>query len=179
MYQKTHTEGLYSYFNCSEVTINTSSLSNGDAKRKSIFGISRIPATTTEPKKLSKFDQLLNQDNSNNMNKNNLENKNNKKEEEENQNKTTTTSIKTVKTVTKNLDNTDDDENIKNNDMDTSDSEYETEEVYELREWYPPDFWRAKDQDSANRVCQTDVTANNLTVTMLESRVCDGFFKAL
>ena len=61
----------------------------------------------------------------------------------------------------------------------SSDSEYETEEVYELREWYPPDFWRAKDQDSANRVCQTDVTANNLTVTMLESRVCDGFFKAL
>ena len=59
------------------------------------------------------------------------------------------------------------------------DSEYETEEVYELREWYPPDFWRAKDQDNANRVCQTDVTANNLTVTMLESRVCDGFFKAL
>ena len=103
---------------------------------------------------------------------------NNKKEE--NQNKTTT-SIKnnSSKTVTKNMDADDDNENIKNNDMDTSDSEYETEEVYELREWYPPDFWRAKDQDSANRVCQTDVTANNLTVTMLESRVCDGFFKAL
>ena len=64
-------------------------------------------------------------------------------------------------------------------DIDSDDSEYETEEVYELREWYPPDFWRAKDQDNANRVCQTDVTANNLTVTMLESRVCDGFFKAL
>ncbi len=64
-------------------------------------------------------------------------------------------------------------------DESSDDSEYETEEVYELREWYPPDFWRAKDQDNADRVCQTDVTANNLTVTMLESRVCDGFFKAL
>lgn len=60
-----------------------------------------------------------------------------------------------------------------------SDSEYETEEVYELREWYPPDFWRAKFQDNVDRVCQTDVTADDLTVTMFESRVCDGFFKAL
>ena len=61
----------------------------------------------------------------------------------------------------------------------TDDSEYEIEEVYELREWYPPDFWRSKDQDNNDRVCQTDVTADDLTVTMLESRVSDGFFKAL
>ena len=61
----------------------------------------------------------------------------------------------------------------------TDDSDYEIEEVYELREWYPPDFWRAKDQDKDDRVCQTDVTADNLTVTMLESSVSDGFFKAL
>ena len=61
----------------------------------------------------------------------------------------------------------------------TDDSDYEVEEVYELREWYPPDFWRSKDQDKNDRVCQTDVTADNLTVTMLESRVSDGFFKAL
>lgn len=61
----------------------------------------------------------------------------------------------------------------------TDDSDYEIEEVYELREWYPPDFWRSKDQDNDDRVCQTDVTADDLTVTMLESRVSDGFFKAL
>lgn len=116
----------------SEVTINTSRLSNG-IKRKSIFGLSRTPATSTSsPPKLSKFDLLIS-------------NSNDKKK----------------------------------NESEEDDSEYETEEVYELREWYPPDFWRAKDQDNADRICQTDVTANNLTVTMLESRVCDGFFKAL
>ena len=82
-----------------------------------------------------------------------------------------------IKRVVVPEENSQEENNVETND--TSDSEYETEEVYELREWYPPDFWRAKDQDSANRVCQTDVTANNLTVTMLESRVCDGFFKAL
>ncbi len=60
-----------------------------------------------------------------------------------------------------------------------SDSDYEIEEVYELSEWYPPDFWRSKFQDNVDRVCHTDVTANDLTVTMLESRVCDGFFKEL
>jgi hypothetical protein len=138
----------------SEVTINTSRLSNGGAdtaKRKSIFGLTRVPASTVSPsKKLSKFD-LLTQG----------MNLADKKEE----------SIKRVVPEDSQEEN-----NVEN---DTSDSEYETEEVYELREWYPPDFWRAKDQDSANRVCQTDVTANNLTVTMLESRVCDGFFKAL
>jgi hypothetical protein len=31
-----------------------------------------------------------------------------------------------------------------------SDSEYETEKVYEFREWYPPDFWRAKVQVSTS-----------------------------
>ena len=140
----------------SEVTINTSRLSNGGAdtsKRKSIFGLTRVPAksTVSPSKKLSKFD-LLTQGM-------NLADK-------------TEESIKRV---------VPEDSQEENNELenDTSDSEYETEEVYELREWYPPDFWRAKDQDSANRVCQTDVTANNLTVTMLESRVCDGFFKAL
>ena len=146
----------------SEVTINTNArLSNGDAaKRKSIFGsITRIPASA-EPKKLSKFD-LLTQGMD-------LENSNKAKNDE---------SIKkVVAAATEKDDHGAKKEEVKD---ESSDSEYETEEVYELREWYPPDFWRAKDQDSANRVCQTDVTANNLTVTMLESRVCDGFFKAL
>ena len=48
----------------SEVTINTSRLSNGGAntaKRKSIFGLTRVPAKSTvvsPSKKLSKFDLL-------------------------------------------------------------------------------------------------------------------------
>ena len=149
----------FTIFFFSEVTINTSRLSNGGAdtaKRKSIFGLTRVPASTVSPsKKLSKFDLLT-------QGMNLAESK---KQEE---------SI--IKRVVPE-ENSQEENNVETND--TSDSEYETEEVYELREWYPPDFWRAKDQDSANRVCQTDVTANNLTVTMLESRVCDGFFKAL
>ena len=151
----------FTIFFFSEVTINTSRLSNGGAdtaKRKSIFGLTRVPASTVSPsKKLSKFDLLT-------QGMNLAESK---KQEE---------SI-SIKRVVVPEENSQEENNVETND--TSDSEYETEEVYELREWYPPDFWRAKDQDSANRVCQTDVTANNLTVTMLESRVCDGFFKAL
>ena len=143
----------------SEVTINTSRLSNGEAaeaiaaaaKRKSIFGLSRIPAM---PKvTLSKFDLLT-------------QSRDTKKAipAEDKKPEVMEDKPEVVEAVVGDED---------------SDSEYETEEVYELREWYPPDFWRSKDQDSANRICQTDVTANNLTVTMLESRVCDGFFKAL
>ena len=156
----------------SEVTINTSRLSNGGAntaKRKSIFGLTRVPAKSTvvsPSKKLSKFDLLT-------QGMNLAESKTDSKKAEE--------SI--IKRVVPE-ESSQEENNVENNENTTtsdeeSDSEYETEEVYELREWYPPDFWRAKDQDSANRVCQTDVTANNLTVTMLESRVCDGFFKAL
>ena len=60
-----------------------------------------------------------------------------------------------------------------------SDSEYETEKVYEFREWYPPDFWRSKVQDNKNRIFMTDVTADDVTVTMIESCNGDGFFKEL
>ena len=60
-----------------------------------------------------------------------------------------------------------------------SDSEYETEKVYEYREWYPPDFWRAKVQDNKNRIFMTDVTADDVTITMIESCNGDGFFKEL
>ena len=60
-----------------------------------------------------------------------------------------------------------------------SDSEYETEKVYEFREWYPPDFWRSKVQDNKNRIFMTDVTASDVTVTMIESCNGDGFFKEL
>ena len=143
----------------SEVTINTSRLSNGskslEQKRKSIFGLSRTPAVTNAGNsKLSKFDLLT-------------QSLDTKKQKD-----VGAASEPAKKT------NVEDDK-VEMMEESDSDSEYETEEVYELREWYPPDFWRAKDQDNANRICQTDVTANNLTVTMLESRVCDGFFKAL
>lgn len=129
----------------SEVTINTSRLSNGQSatKRKSIFGLSRTPEKRKP--QLSKFD-LLTQG-------------------------MTLGKAEKKETETK--------RQLSDRDESSDDSEYETEEVYELREWYPPDFWRAKDQDNADRVWQTDVTANDLTVTMLESRVGDGFFKAL
>ena len=60
-----------------------------------------------------------------------------------------------------------------------SDSDYETEKVYEFREWYPPDFWRSKVQDNKNRIFMTDVTADDVTVTMIESCNGDGFFKEL
>ena len=60
-----------------------------------------------------------------------------------------------------------------------SDSEYETEKVYEFREWYPPDFWRAKVQDKKDRIFMTDVTASDVTITMIESCNGDGFFKEL
>ena len=80
-----------------------------------------------------------------------------------------------------------------------SDSEYETEEVYELREWYPPDYWksnnfninnanislsnlnhlRKKEEEKKNKkqVCLTDVTVDDLTITMMESQTGQGFFK--
>ena len=152
----------------SEVTINTSSLSNGNNKRKSIFGLTRTPTKNPpvtdsnnirQPQvTLSKFD-LLTQ--SADKKKVELIKNDNQKESTE-----TVSDADSVVAMDQDVDS-------------DEDSEYETEEVYELREWYPPDFWRAKDQDNANRVCQTDVTANDLTVTMFERRVCDGFFKAL
>ena len=103
-----------------------------------------------------------------------------------------------------------------------SDSEYETEEVYELSEWYPPDFWKSNqfmetlnqqvddalsggtsnlnhlrnakedgNDDNKNNVnnnnndnkkkdiCLTDVTVDDITITMMESQTEKGFFKTL
>jgi len=54
-----------------------------------------------------------------------------------------------------------------------SDSEYEIEEIYQLKEWFPPDHWKA---DSEN-VTVTDVTVNNHTVTLVESRTSTGLFR--
>ena len=109
-----------------------------------------------------------------------------------------------------------------------SDSEYETEEVYELSEWYPPDFWKSthfietlnqqvdnallggtsnlnhlrntkeetnddnktnvnnNNNDNKNGsnnkkkdICLTDVTVDDVTITMMESQTEKGFFKTL
>lgn len=53
------------------------------------------------------------------------------------------------------------------------DSEYEIEEIFQLKEWYPPDHWK----NTAENVSVTDVTVDNCTVTMVESRTSTGFFK--
>jgi len=55
-------------------------------------------------------------------------------------------------------------------------SEYEIEEIYQLTEWYPPDHWRSREPINEN-ISVTDVTVNNKTVTMVESRTSDGFFQ--
>lgn len=155
----------------SEVTINTSSLSIGGPnsnKRKSIFALSRTPAKNPQVH-LSKFDLLTQSPDKKKTEKVDLTKK------DSNISMASLIGSEAEDSESPIVEPMDQDQDVDSED----DSEYETEEVYELREWYPPDFWRAKDQDNANRVCQTDVTANNLTVTMLESRVCDGFFKAL
>ena len=41
------------------------------------------------------------------------------------------------------------------------------------------DFWRAKVQDNKNRIFMTDVTTDDVTITMIESCNGDGFFKEL
>jgi len=52
-------------------------------------------------------------------------------------------------------------------------SEYEIEEVFELRQWYPPDHWKNTTED----ISVTDVTVDNCTVTMVESRTSTGLLK--
>ena len=61
--------------------------------------------------------------------------------------------------------------------LDDSDSEYELEEIVELCEWYPPDFWRSNSKHES-KIRLTDVTVNDLTVTMRESKSGNGFFSA-
>lgn len=61
-----------------------------------------------------------------------------------------------------------------------SDSEYEVEEVVELCEWYPPDFWKSSlnlKNSNKDSTRLTDVTACDITVTLRESRSSAGFFK--
>jgi len=55
-----------------------------------------------------------------------------------------------------------------------SESEYEVEEIFQLKEWFPPDYGG---HAGGHDVTVTDVTVNNCTVTMIESRTSDGFFK--
>jgi len=55
-------------------------------------------------------------------------------------------------------------------------SDYEIEEIYQLQEWYPPDHWRSgAGADSGGPGGTMEVTANNCTVTMVESRSSNGF----
>ncbi len=60
-----------------------------------------------------------------------------------------------------------------------SDSEYEFEELVELREWFPPDHWRHGTKETERTVRLTDVTARDITITLQECRTKEGFFKAL
>merc|ERR1712106_530722 len=55
-----------------------------------------------------------------------------------------------------------------------SESEYEVEEIFQLKEWFPPDYGG---HAVGHGVTVTDDTVNNCTVTMIESRTSDGFFK--
>ncbi len=60
-----------------------------------------------------------------------------------------------------------------------SDSEFEYEELVELREWFPPDLWKSKldiESPASKEVQLTDVTAREMTVTLKESRTREGFF---
>ena len=50
------------------------------------------------------------------------------------------------------------------------------EEVEQLTEWFPPDLDWVKVQDGGQHVIVTDVTVNDLTVTMRESHQPEGFF---
>lgn len=57
-----------------------------------------------------------------------------------------------------------------------SDSEYEIEEIYQLKEWFPPDHWKA-DIDNSSSSNTVSITANNHTVTLVESRTSTGLFR--
>ena len=50
-----------------------------------------------------------------------------------------------------------------------SESEYEIEEIYQLKEWYPPDYWKAAHEN----ITVTDVTVNNCTVSEYFSTIAD------
>ncbi|XP_023332064.1 polycomb group protein Pc [Eurytemora carolleeae] len=50
------------------------------------------------------------------------------------------------------------------------DSEYEIEDIYQLKEWYPPDHWKSRPENMSQ-------DTNRNTVTMVESRSSSGFFK--
>jgi len=56
--------------------------------------------------------------------------------------------------------------------------------VYELQEWYPPDFYRAAENDqnkvqSDKTIFLTDVTVDDVTITLLESNSQEKLFKTI
>jgi len=60
-------------------------------------------------------------------------------------------------------------------DEEEEESEYEIEEIYQLQEWFPPDHWRSGAGAGEGGPGGTmEVTANNCTVTMVESRSSSG-----
>jgi len=61
-------------------------------------------------------------------------------------------------------------------DEDSYSEEEVEEEVEQLTEWFPPDLDWVKVQDAGQHVIVTDVTVNDLTVTMRESHQPEGFF---
>jgi len=61
-------------------------------------------------------------------------------------------------------------------DSDSYGGEEVEEEVEQLTEWFPPDLDWVKVQDQGQHVIVTDVTVNDLTVTMRESHQPEGFF---
>ena len=61
-------------------------------------------------------------------------------------------------------------------DSDSYSEEEVEEEVEQLTEWFPPDLDWVKVQDQGQHVIVTDVTVNDLTVTMRESHQPEGFF---
>lgn len=51
--------------------------------------------------------------------------------------------------------------------------------MIELCEWFPPDFWKSSAEvqlDMKDKVRLTDVTVEEVTVTLRESKCRDGFF---
>jgi len=65
-------------------------------------------------------------------------------------------------------------ENKDDSDEDSYSEEEVEEEVEQLTEWFPPDLgWVRVNHDA---VVVTDVTVNDMTVTMRESKQPEGFF---
>lgn len=65
----------------------------------------------------------------------------------------------------------------------SDDDDDDDDEKYQLTQWFPSDFNSAQQEDQQqewmlnNPVIVTDVTVDDMTVTMIESQKPEGFFK--